>query len=98
MACYGCQGKGWVETACGVYAHLCPVCKGAGWLPGGVATDTGLECPLCFYCKGGATGPMLNMGVEMAHVSCVIRKLNELLDLDYDGSGEPRAMLGIRIT
>lgn len=30
--CHGCNGRGWAEAA--ISAVLCPVCKGAGMLPG----------------------------------------------------------------
>ena len=32
MECHGCNGKGWVETAGGAMVHVCPVCKGTGWI------------------------------------------------------------------
>lgn len=51
--------------------------------------------PYCFYCKKPADGPMLRMGGQMAHVHCVIRKLNELLDLDYEGVGEPEEVVKV---
>ena len=34
------------------------------------------------------------MGNSMAHADCVIRKLNELIDLDYFGEGEPQEIIG----
>ena len=43
----------------------------------------------CHYCGRAADGPMLTMGCHMAHVVCVIRKLNELLDPEFDGAGSP---------
>lgn len=48
----------------------------------------------CCYCKAPADGPMLSMGVEMAHVACVIRRLNELLNTDYGGKGELAHIIG----
>lgn len=48
----------------------------------------------CCYCKGEPDGAMLVMSSQMAHVYCVIRKLNELLDPDYEGKGEPDKIIG----
>ena len=39
---------------------------------------------ICVYCPKPADGPMLVMGKSMAHSDCVIRKLNELLDPDWE--------------
>ncbi len=47
------------------------------------------EVQRCCYCDKPADAAMLSMGKLMAHDTCVIRKLNELLDPDYDGTGEP---------
>jgi hypothetical protein len=47
------------------------------------------QIPNCAYCGAFADGPMLCMGEHMAHVQCTIRKLNELLDPDWDGRGLP---------
>ena len=38
---------------------------------------------------------MLTMGYQMAHATCAIRKLNELLDPDYDGKVEPKKIIGL---
>ena len=48
----------------------------------------------CIYCPKPADGAMLIMGNLMAHPNCVIQKLNELLDPDYDGSEEPVRIVG----
>lgn len=50
----------------------------------------------CWYCGHKADGPMLAMGNQMAHAKCVIRKLNELLDPDYEGKGEPDEVIGFK--
>ena len=52
--------------------------------------------PICTYCRKPADGPMLEMGCDMAHVDCVVRELNELVDPDYDGQGEPVEFIGWR--
>ena len=49
----------------------------------------------CIYCPKPADGAMLIMGNLMAHPNCVIQKLNELLDPDYDGSEEPARIVGV---
>jgi len=49
---------------------------------------------LCAYCGKPADGAMLTMGDSMAHADCVIRRLNELLDYNYDGIGEPIKIVG----
>jgi len=49
---------------------------------------------VCAYCKGEPDGAMLAMGKSMAHARCVIKKLNELLDPDYEGEGEPSEIVG----
>lgn len=50
--------------------------------------------PNCCYCPQKADGAMLTVGYRVAHADCVIRKLNELLDPDYDGKGEPAQVVG----
>jgi len=52
------------------------------------------EKEICAYCGKPADGAMLCMGSTMAHFDCVIRKLNELLDPDYEGEGEPSKIIG----
>ena len=47
----------------------------------------------CVYCDKKPDGAMLTMGFQMAHATCVIQKLNELLDPNYDG-GEPDKVVG----
>jgi len=47
----------------------------------------------CLYCGKPPDGPMLVMGAYMAHVPCVIKALNELLDTDWDGAGNPCAIV-----
>lgn len=37
--CHGCMGRGWIETAGGALVHICPICKGSGWLPD-IASDS----------------------------------------------------------
>jgi len=49
---------------------------------------------VCTYCTKPADGPMLIMGNNMAHTDCVLQHLNELLDYDYDGKGEPIKIVG----
>ena len=49
--------------------------------------------PICAYCHSRAGGPMLVMDPSMAHIHCVISKLNELLGPDYDGKGEPASLV-----
>ena len=44
----------------------------------------------CIYCHKKPDGAMLTMGTAIAHAPCVIRKLNELVDPDYKGKGEPK--------
>lgn len=44
---------------------------------------------VCGYCGNKADGAMLVMGNIMAHVPCVVQKLNELLDPDWDIGKEP---------
>ncbi len=56
---------------------VCPKCQGTG------------NKEACCYCDKKADGAMLVMGDTMAHSDCVIQKLNELLDYDYDGKGKP---------
>ena len=41
---------------------------------------------------------MLLMDRAMAHVSCVVRKLNELLDTEWNGKGEPQDIVVFRQT
>jgi len=48
----------------------------------------------CAYCGDEPDGAMLRMGNIMAHATCVIRKLNKLLDPDYEGKGEPDEVVG----
>lgn len=48
----------------------------------------------CSYCDNEADGAMLVMGNAIAHADCVIRKLNELLDPDFGGAGEPSKIVG----
>ena len=50
----------------------------------------------CAYCHRKADGAMLTAGTYMAHSDCVIRKLNELLDPDYDGKGDPSEVVAYR--
>ena len=40
----------------------------------------------CAYCRKSPDGPMLVMGRSWAHAECVIRKLNELLDPEWEDS------------
>ena len=40
MECNGCHGKGWVETAGGLLVHICPICKGTGWVVVTYSTET----------------------------------------------------------
>jgi len=47
----------------------------------------------CYYCGELADGPMLAVGVHLLHANCVINRLNELLDPDWDGHGEPRKIV-----
>ena len=49
----------------------------------------------CCYCTKKPDGAMLIMGNSMAHATCVIGKLNELLDPDFKGKGEPDKIVGI---
>lgn len=49
---------------------------------------------ICHYCGEKPDGAMLTMGEWMAHATCVIRKLNELLDPEWDGKGEPDKIVG----
>jgi len=42
------------------------------------------EAKKCYFCQNEAAGPMFTMAGEIAHVRCVIHKLNELLDPDYE--------------
>ncbi len=48
----------------------------------------------CCYCGKKPDGAMLMMGNQLAHADCAIRKLNELLDPDYDGTSEPEKVVG----
>ncbi len=50
--------------------------------------------PKCCYCKTPETDSMLVMEDSMAHVDCVITKLNEQLDPDYFGEGNPLKIIG----
>ena len=49
----------------------------------------------CIYCHKAPDGAMLTMGKNLAHADCVIRKLNELLDPDYEGVGNPQQIIRI---
>ena len=49
--------------------------------------------PKCVYCNKPADGPMLRMGEYWAHADCVIRRLNELLDPDWDMGREPEQIV-----
>jgi len=51
----------------------------------------------CCYCGKKPDGAMLTMGSQMAHADCVIRKLNELLDPDWEvgDTREPDKIIGI---
>ncbi len=50
----------------------------------------------CFYCGKKPDGAMLKMGTNIAHADCVIRKLNELLDPDWEigDTREPDKIIG----
>lgn len=48
----------------------------------------------CYYCDEKADAAMLVMGNSIAHDTCVIQKLNELLDPDLEGRGEPSKIVG----
>ena len=48
----------------------------------------------CAYCGKAPDGAMLTMGNLMAHVPCVILKLNELLDPNYEGFGPADEIVG----
>jgi len=48
----------------------------------------------CAYCGTKPDGAMLTMGPSMAHVPCVILKLNELLDPNYEGFGPADETVG----
>ena len=54
------------------------------------------ETLYCYCCGKPADGAMLGMGQYIAHAFCVIRKLNELLDSSFDGTGEPVRIVTIR--
>ena len=61
------------------------------WHPERLVVSTPSE--ICPYCGKNADAAMLVMGNSMAHADCVILKLNELLDPEYDGTGKPRKIL-----
>jgi len=44
---------------------------------------------VCAYCPNKPDGAMLVMGNTMAHAPCVVQKLNELLDPDWDIGRQP---------
>lgn len=48
----------------------------------------------CCFCEGKPDGTMFRMGNRMAHATCVIRSLNELLDSDFDRVGDPQKVVG----
>ncbi len=48
----------------------------------------------CWLCGLREDGAMFTMANRSAHATCVIRKLNELFDPDYDGEGEPDKVIG----
>ena len=48
----------------------------------------------CAYCGKAPDGAMLTMGNLMAHVPCVILKLNELLNPNYEGFGPADEIVG----
>ena len=48
----------------------------------------------CAYCDKKPDGAMLTMGNSMAHLDCVVRKLNELVDYDWDGVNDPIEFIG----
>ena len=48
----------------------------------------------CAYCEREPDGAMLTMGPSMAHIPCVILKLNELLDPNYEGFGPADETVG----
>jgi len=47
----------------------------------------------CAFCGKPPNGAMLRVGNNLVHATCNIRKLNEMLDPDYEGEGEPKEIL-----
>lgn len=55
---------------------------------------------VCPYCEETLDGPVLILkgdkdwkDVHYYHADCIIRMMNELLDPDFDGTGEPEQIL-----
>lgn len=84
------------HTFRGYWRRHCPLCMAELYeeLCKGRECDTLKEKGMmarCAYCHQPPDGPMLRMGDSMAHVDCLIRQLNILLD---DGIGEPKETVG----
>jgi hypothetical protein len=52
------------------------------------------KTPVCCLCSKDADGPMFIMMGNMAHADCVIKKLNRLLDPDWQVGTLPREIVG----
>ena len=61
-----------------------------------MAPSSDSTCISCAICHGPGDGPMFSLGEYYAHVPCVIRRLNELLDpLWEEGCSEsPEELVG----